>query len=145
MLELEVPVYNINNGRNPEIMKKTRSLHEYATFIASVRAQLGAGKSLGEAIECAINECITRGIMAEFLNTHKVEVRSLLFSEVSVEDIIRVRTQEARDEARDEGYREAEDKWKGIVADVVADVVADKDAIIAKLRAQLGQSKLLET
>ena len=42
--------------------------------------------------------------------------------------------------ARQEGYREAEKKWQGVVAKKDA-TLADKDALIAELRARLGESK----
>jgi len=129
MLELEVHVYNVNNGRNPDIMEKAQSLKEYAAFIACVRTHLAVGKPLDKAIEHAIDECIARNIMSDFLKTHRVEVRNVLFNEVTVEDVIRVRTRDARDE-------EAQ-KWQSVLAEKDI-VLAEKDAIIAKLRAQIG-------
>ena len=46
----------------------------------------------------------------------------------------------ARDEGRAEGYREAEEKWQGVVADKDA-ALAEQQALIAKLRARLGEGE----
>ncbi|MDR2132605.1 MAG: Rpn family recombination-promoting nuclease/putative transposase, partial [Clostridiales Family XIII bacterium] len=43
LLELTVNVYNINQGRSPDILQKSRSLNDYAMFTARVKANKANG------------------------------------------------------------------------------------------------------
>ena len=42
-LELKVKVYNVNSGRNPEIMRRSNTLYEYSAFVAKVRENINTG------------------------------------------------------------------------------------------------------
>ena len=102
-LELIVPVYNINLGKNPEILAKCNTLHEYSQFIAKVNEGLAAGKTLTQAIKAAIKYCRDHNIMAEYLKTHEAEVRNMLMQEFKTKDIARVNREAGREEGREEG------------------------------------------
>jgi len=104
-LELVVPVYNINLGKNPEIFTKSKSLHEYSQFISKVKEGIAAGKNLKQAIKEAIKYCLKHNIMAEYLNTHEAEVHNMLFQEFTYLDIAKVNREEGRVEGRVEGER----------------------------------------
>jgi len=97
-LELIVPVYNINLGKNPEIFTKNQALHEYSQFIAKVNEGLAAGKTLTQAIKAAIKYCRDHNIMAEYLKTHEAEVRNMLMQEFKTKDIARVNREAGREE-----------------------------------------------
>jgi len=97
-LELIVPVYNINLGRNPQILTKCKPLHEYSQFIAKVNEERAAGKTLTQAIKAAIKYCREHNIMAEYLKTHETEVRNMLMQEFKTKDIARVNREEGREE-----------------------------------------------
>jgi len=56
-------------------------LAQYETFVELVR-EYEETYELGKAIEFAINECIKRGILAEFLKIHGAEVRNMLYAEI---------------------------------------------------------------
>jgi len=99
-LELVVPVYNINLGKNPEILTKCQPLHEYSQFIAKVNEGLAAGMDLTQAIEAAIKYCLEHNIMAEYLEKHGTEVRGVLFQELTYRDIAEVRYDEGREDER---------------------------------------------
>ena len=102
-LELIVPVYNINLGKNPEILARSHSLHDYSQFIAKVKEGLAAGMDLTQAIKTAIKYCVEHNIMAEYLKTHEAEVCNMLFQEFTYKDIAEVRYDEGREEGRTEG------------------------------------------
>jgi hypothetical protein len=51
LLELIVPVYNINEGHNEEILKRSKALMDYAVFIAKVREHLAKEELLDTAVE----------------------------------------------------------------------------------------------
>jgi hypothetical protein len=103
MLELSVTVYNINQGRNPEILKRSKSLNDYSTFIAQIREnQNNKGVSLQKSIEEAVLYCISHGIMKEFLENHSSEVINMLFTEFSLEDALKISKEEGKEEGKNQ-------------------------------------------
>ena len=77
-LELRVTVLNVNEGHNQELMEHCQTLKEYAQYVAKVRKYTSLGElSLEEAVECAVEECIKEGILAEFLIQNRAEVISM--------------------------------------------------------------------
>jgi hypothetical protein len=108
-LELEVAVYNINQGRNPQIMSRSRSLSDYAAVIAKIREYQAMYQSLDEAIRNAVLYCVKHGIMKEFLENYGSEVLNMLNVEFNLEDALAVRFEEGREEGREEGVRELAD------------------------------------
>lgn len=73
--ELTVDVFNINYSKDNEVLKRSKSLEEYALFIGCVR-KYKETKDLSSAIKAAIKECIDKGIMKEFLQNHGSEVET---------------------------------------------------------------------
>ena len=71
-LELTVTVYNINFGFNEEIMDACRTLKEYAMYVKRVRTY-AKQMPLTEAVEKAVDECISAGILLEFLKKNRAE------------------------------------------------------------------------
>ncbi|MDR3295835.1 MAG: hypothetical protein LBT26_08425 [Clostridiales Family XIII bacterium] len=112
LLELTARVYNINEGHNPEMLRRSRPLWSYASFVARVRGGQARGLPLDEAIREAMRRCIEDGILKEFLETHKWEVENMLFTEFNMEDALDVRYEEGKIEGRIEGEARGEDKWK---------------------------------
>jgi hypothetical protein len=107
-LELTVPVYNINEGHNEDLLKKSETLFGYAAFVASARRYLENGYELEKAIEQAVRECVEKDILAEFLQAHASEVINMLTLEFNMEEAMQVWKEEGREEGREEG------KEKGI-------------------------------
>jgi len=95
-LELAVKVYNINNGRNPQMAQRSVTLTGYELFIAKVREFEKENNTREEAISKAITYCIERNILVSFLKTHGREVLNMLLTEWKFEDALRVREQEGR-------------------------------------------------
>ena len=102
-LELIVPVYNINLGKNPDILARSNALNEYSQFIAKVNEGLAAGMDLTQAIEAAIKYCLEHNIMAEYLRTHETEVHIMLFKEMTATDIAEVRYSEGIEQGIEQG------------------------------------------
>ena len=92
-LDLEVQVYNINKGRNPEIAAKSETLNGYETFIAEIR-EYEKTMSREEAISKAVKDCIKRNILKGFLEKHSTEVVGMLTREWNWDDALRVREEE---------------------------------------------------
>ncbi|MDR1732281.1 MAG: hypothetical protein LBR61_09355 [Synergistaceae bacterium] len=98
LLELSVPVYNINSGFNEEMLRKSETLSGYAAFVDAARHNTEIGYELEEAIRRAVNDCIERGILAEFLRSHSSEVINMLTAEFNLEDALKVWKEEGIEE-----------------------------------------------
>jgi DNA-binding CsgD family transcriptional regulator len=112
-LELTVKVYNINQGRNPGIIQRSRKLEGYSIFIAKARectAEIAGGRKplklsedeKDEAMKRAIDWCLAHDILKPFFETHGSEVRNMLFNEWKLEDALVVEREEGREEGREE-------------------------------------------
>jgi hypothetical protein len=121
-LELTVTVRNINWGSNEELLKKSGTLSGYAYFIDSSRRHRKAGCEPKEATRRAAEECIEKGILADFLQTHSSEVINMLTAEFKLEEALQVWKEEGieigREECREEIARNL--LLNGVPLDVIA-------------------------
>ena len=106
LLELEVKVININEGRNEAILSRCRGLAEYSSFIARVRAFMEEGNSLEEAIKKAVKYCKKYGILKQFLENHSVEVLNMLLTDWNLEDAKKVWYEDGMEKGREDGQEE---------------------------------------
>ena len=84
-LELKVLTLNINEGHNRNLMEQCHTLREYAQYVAKVR-EYARNNELDIAVEQAVNECIQKGILAEFLRKYKSEVIAMSIFEYDKEE-----------------------------------------------------------
>ena len=77
-IELVCKVYNINQGKNVDLLEHCKVLKEYMFFVDRVRyyvRELGdEQENLETAIERAIDDCIKNHILEEFLKSRRGEV-----------------------------------------------------------------------
>ena len=83
-LELIVTVLNVNEGHNAELMQHCSTLNEYAQYVARVR-HYATDMPLNQAVERAVDECIQKGILTEFLTQNRNEVISMSIFEYDKE------------------------------------------------------------
>jgi len=102
-LELKAKVYDLSADASPELLAKSRSLFEYATFVRLVYALRGQGCSDEEAIQEAIAKCKKDGIMAAYLDIHSSEVNNMLLDEWDFEEELAVNREEAFEEGLEKG------------------------------------------
>ena len=98
-LELTVKVYNINQGHNPEILKKCKTLDNYSIFIDKIREYQKTGLTLEKSFKNAIEYCIENNILRNFLETHSSEAFNMIFTEWNWDDALEV----AREEGLEDG------------------------------------------
>ncbi|MBP5385244.1 MAG: hypothetical protein J6Y57_09770 [Lachnospiraceae bacterium] len=72
-LELIVKIVNINYGQRNKVLNSCRTLKEYAKFIAMIRENQKT-MILKKAVTKAVDDCIARGILKEFLIRQKPRV-----------------------------------------------------------------------
>ena len=106
LLELEVKVLNINEGKNSEIVSRCKKLAEYSAFIAKIYDFWDELGSLEEGIRKAIKYCSNHGILREYLEIHGSEVLNMILTEWNTEDAIAFAREEGREDGREEGYIE---------------------------------------
>ena len=100
LLELEVRVININEGRNLEIQNRCKYLWEYSAFISKVRSFWEEFGDLEEGIKVAVNYCQKNDILKQFLEKHGSEVLNMLLTEWNTEDAIAFAREEGREDER---------------------------------------------
>ncbi len=93
-LNLEVLVLNINAGYNLELMEHCRTLREYMIYVDTVRTY-AKEMSFPGAVDRAISECISKGILADFLSRNQAEVKKVSIYEYDEEKHIRQEREDA--------------------------------------------------
>ena len=94
-------VININSDKAHELLAKCEILREYSMFIGTIRKYADSEEG---AIKKAIQECMEKGILTEYLKRKGSEVRNMLIAEYSYEKDIQIKQQEARQEGWDKGW-----------------------------------------
>ena len=84
-LELKVVTININDGHNEELMEQCKILGEYAQYVEIVRKNAEA-MSLDVAVQNAVDECIQKGILEDFLRATRAEVIAMSIFEYDKEE-----------------------------------------------------------
>jgi len=98
-LELSVQVYNINHGRNPKILEKSKILNNYSIFIKKIN-EYKKELTLEESILTAVKYCIENDILRDFLEEHSSEIMNMLLTEWNMEDAIAVAREDGREDER---------------------------------------------
>lgn len=83
-LELKVLILNINEGYNTELKRRCQTLGEYMQYVDRVR-RYAEFLSMEEAVDRAVNECIRKGILKDFLLANKAEVKRMSIYEYDEE------------------------------------------------------------
>lgn len=109
-VELVVKVINLGYNEKNEVLKRSETLAGYSRLLHYIKEGKGQGKNLQESIDDAVKRCMKEGVLRDFLKKNSQEVGNMLFDEVSWEEVIAYRAEEARKKGRDEGYGEAVDQ-----------------------------------
>jgi hypothetical protein len=95
-LELTAKVLNINKGHNIDTVQKSVELDGYAQIVDQIRNNKNSGMSLEGAIKKAVQDCIESNILSDFLKKYGGDVMSFLYAEMSVEDFVAIRVEDAK-------------------------------------------------
>ena len=90
MLELKVRVININSEAGHELLERCPIIREYSEFIEIIRKY--QKKKDVEPYKHAIEECIEKGILADYLKRKGSEVVNMLTAEYDYETDIEVQS-----------------------------------------------------
>jgi len=109
-LELEVKVIDINYSKDNIILQKSPSLGGYSYLIAQIRNRLNNETPRDKAIAQAVTHCIENGIISDFLRTNYKEVIDMFDWDITYEDELKIRIEEAVEEAVEEAAGKAHEK-----------------------------------
>ena len=109
-LELTIEVININYGHNQSLLEKCPTLQQYAIYVDTVR-RYQESEPFAVAVEHAIDECIAKNVLADFLRKNRAEVLRMSLFYYDEEKHI----QQERDESYEEGIRIGELKGRILV------------------------------
>ena len=98
-LELRVKVWNINLGNSEEIYKKSRTMHDYMIFVDKTR-RYSEQYPLEDAIEQTVEECIREGVLRDFLQANRAEVKKMCLYEYDEEQQRKWDREEGREEEK---------------------------------------------
>jgi hypothetical protein len=107
-LELVCRVYNINHGKNKDLLDKCPVIKEYMIFVDYVRAYHRENDfdDLRDAIERAIDRCIEEHVLKDFLIKHRSEVVKVMQLDYTIDRRIELQRADAREEGLEEGRAE---------------------------------------
>jgi len=103
LMELEVKVLNINEGKNKDIVKRCKKLSDYSVFITKTYEYYDEHKEVEKSIEEAIKYCRKHDILREFLEIHGSEVVSMILEEWNIDEAMEVWREEAWEDGLAEG------------------------------------------
>lgn len=103
-LELQVTVYNINTGKNPALLAQCQPLREYMTFVEKVRTY-ATSESIEVAVTRAVEECISEGILKDYLLNHKAEAIAMSIYEYDEEKHMKAERKEHYEIGLQEGLQ----------------------------------------
>lgn len=83
--EWTATMINLNEDKNEELLSKCKPLSDYMTLINKINRYKKTLKTLKEAVDRAINECIEENVMADFLRKHRGDVMNSCLTEFSEE------------------------------------------------------------
>ncbi len=132
-IELICRVYNINYGKNQELLSKCSFLKEYMTFVDYVRENLRKNgyEKLEHSIEMAIDRCIKENVLREFLIKRRTEVVKVMKLDYSFDRQLTLEREDSRTEGREEGL--AEGRAEGLAEGEIIGII--------KSYKHLGKSK----
>lgn len=133
-LECVVEVVNVNAGHNRDLMEACPTLRGYAHLVAVGRANVEAGMSPGDAVDAAVEDCIARGMLREFLLKHRAEVKDMLLTEYNQERHERDMRDYWSERGREEGIAQGRrDALLGAVRSLMEATGADVDWALRSL------------
>lgn len=111
-VELICKVYNINYGKNRELLEKCPFLKEYMTFVDYVRENHRANgyENLEHSIEMAIDRCIEENVLREFLMEHRTEVVKVVRLDYTFDRQLTLEREDSRAEGHAEGLAEGREE-----------------------------------
>lgn len=79
--EWTATVYNLNKGKNDQLLHLCKPLGDYMTLINYIREYQLGGTEPRDAVDQAVQRCIDEKILSGFLTKHRAEVMDVCITE----------------------------------------------------------------
>lgn len=99
--EWTATVYNLNKGKNDNLLAKCDALSDYMSLIHKINENKALGLEVEVAVDKAVKWCIENDIMSEFLKLHRAEVMDVCITEYKEEVFVNGIREEGREEGRE--------------------------------------------
>ncbi len=130
---------NINKNHSGNLMSKCKVLSDYAQFVALVR-EYGCNNEPENAILKAIDECLKRGILVDFLKQYRWEMCYLSWFDITIDEYKEIIKEEADEmKAAAIAERDAALAEKDEALIVRDNAIAEKDAALAEKDAAMAE------
>ncbi|MFP3154465.1 Rpn family recombination-promoting nuclease/putative transposase [Lachnospiraceae bacterium ZAX-1] len=133
MIDLEVKIINIDLNSSSVVLSKDKSLYGYSYLVNEIRKQQLLSKNLRECIDKAMDLCVGRGILVDFITKHRPEVVDMFAEEFNIEIAERVWKEEGEERGIKKGI-------VGAVKSLKKFSVSDED-IVSTLVSDFGVSE----
>ena len=98
--------YNNDDEQSQKVLERSEKLRGYSLLLECIKDYRSQGKDAKEAVNMAIQRCISEGILKDFLEKNSPEVGSMLFKEITSEEFAEIRAKEAAEEYYNKGRSE---------------------------------------
>ena len=120
-------------------------LRGYTTLITLIRREQAAGKEITEAAAAAIDTCIEKNILRDYLIKHKAEVTGMILTEYNEKLHEKTLRQEGREEGMEEGLikgrREGREEEQEKMAEAVRSLMGNLNLSAEEAMKLLGLSE----
>ena len=93
-VEVVVEVIDVNYEKGEELVKRSETLAGYSYLVHLIREKKNAGIDEDRIAEDVIKECMSQGILVDFLHRYGGEIVSFLCDELTREECLAIRAQE---------------------------------------------------
>ena len=143
-LELSVTVLNINSGFNESLKETCSLMGEYMQYVERVRHYTKT-MHLDQAVSKAVDDCIQKGVLTEFLTSWKSEVIAMSIFEYDEKrekkKLLQTERKYARLEGLEEGMQKGMQKGALGIIEIGRESGWEDDRILEKLQTKLMISK----
>ena len=107
-LQLIVKVYNINTGKNAEILKKCETLRQYSRFVEIVRSYGHIDQLTSAVMVQIMDQCQEENVLTEFMEHYGAELIEMLFKELTREEDLEISRLDGYDVGQKDGFTKGE-------------------------------------
>ncbi|MCR4745514.1 MAG: hypothetical protein K5894_09855 [Lachnospiraceae bacterium] len=96
--EWTATLYNLNEGKNTELLMNCKPLRDYMTLITRIRNNFKETSDITIAVNRAVDSCIEDDILKDFLISHRAEVLDMCITEYNEKAFVKGIKEEGREE-----------------------------------------------
>ena len=105
-LELNVGIYNIYGGANPDLLSRSRSLSSYEELVERYDRHYAVTRDRAEALRLTVAECRELGIQEELIELFAKGIENMIFTKFNLKDAKEVWQEEAENRGMKKGVKE---------------------------------------